>query len=75
VRSLGLVVRREGYAAGGHRGPDRTPEVERAAPLGVVLLGEPGGEPARVRRTEPEPLLEGLCLIGCRPECVARAAA
>ena len=45
VRPLRLVVGDERDAAGGDRGADGTPEVERAAPPGVVLLGEPGREP------------------------------
>ena len=44
VRPLGPVVGHQRYAAGGDRGADGTPEVQRAAPLGVVLLGEPGRE-------------------------------
>ena len=58
VRALGPVVGGQRDAAGRDRGADGTPEVERAAALGVALLGQPGGQPARQRVDLAAHLLE-----------------
>ena len=58
MRPLRPVVGGQRDAAGGDRGADRTPEVERPAAAGVVLLGEPGREPPGQRVDLAAHLLE-----------------
>ena len=49
VRALGPVVGGERDTTGRDRRPDGAPEVQRSAAVGVVLLGEAGGQPAGQR--------------------------